>query len=110
MAIVFAASHPASVSSLVLINAYASLAGDDAALVRFHTDFIRRLFAHGEGLELLAPTLVRERQAAAELIRKRCMTALPFHPRALLAHARTEVVRDTRTGSSAIAENNRGGS
>jgi class 3 adenylate cyclase len=77
MAIVFAASHPASVSSLVLINAYASLAGDDAALARFHTDFIRRLFAHAEGLELLAPTLVRERQAAAELIRYLRLAASP---------------------------------
>ena len=34
MAIVFAASHPQWVSSLVLVSAYANLAGGDAALVR----------------------------------------------------------------------------
>ena len=77
MAIVFAASHPQWVSSLVLVNAYANLAGGDAAVVRFHTDFILRLFGRGEGLDVLAPTLARDPQAAAGLMRYLRLAASP---------------------------------
>jgi class 3 adenylate cyclase len=99
MAIVFAASHPASVSSLVLINAYASLAGDDEALVGFHTEFISRLFADGEGIDLLAPTLARDPQAAAELMR---YLRLAASPGAAVAARRQLLQVDVRDVLSAV--------
>src|SRR5207247_11051833 len=65
MAIVFAASQPTRVSSLVLVSAYANRAGGDEDVARFQSDYTLRLFSQGEGVELLAPTLWRDPSAIA---------------------------------------------
>jgi class 3 adenylate cyclase len=77
MAIVFAASQPTRVSSLVLVSAYANRAGGDEDVARFQSDYTLRLFSQGEGVELLAPTLSRDPSAIAGLLRYLRLAASP---------------------------------
>ena len=97
MAIVFAASHPERVSSMVLFSVYASLAEGDASLAEYYTEFILKLFEEGVGVELLVPTIAR----AIAMLRP-CSRDFSGSPRARAPRSRRGVncSRSTSVASS----------
>jgi pimeloyl-ACP methyl ester carboxylesterase len=83
MAIVFSASYPERVSSLVLVNAFAGLArpGDDASdlpIEEFdeHERDYRRIWLDGD-MSRVAPSLARDPRAAAQAVRFLRLAASP---------------------------------